>query len=1507
MPQRLTILAFGFILGLQILAAHAQEAGPPTALESSNPQPPVTAYNGSFTQSLPIQVPAFRGLEPKLALSYDSARGIRNIPNAGGWLGAGWSLSGLSAIERISGAVSNDPDHSGGRGSASFGAAGMPADRFALDGEELIACTAAIASAPSCAAGGTHAAFVENYLRIAQNAGANSWTVTARDGTAYTYASVESGVTAATAFRWMLSSTQDRYGNRIEYANVCENAALLDCYVDTIVYKNAGNTADIATIRFYRESRPDVISFATGKGLGRITKRIRSISVRMGPSLVRAYALAYDIGTATGLSRLRSVREYGRDAVIDAAGVISGGSSLPATAFSYSDASKAFAVGPMSCCQPPDPPSYSLGLTMGDFNGDGRTDAAKAIRWNTEGTTYNCRVEVRLGPNLHSYDVPMGGTNNCTGIDILSVADFTGDGADDIALRFTISKASPNPNNPPIITSTRKVYSWNGSTLVAGVNYPEYDTGARIVGQGDFNGDGKAELLFRDGTVLSIAPLWPFTAPSWNAVAPVNQSNLAVADFNGDGRADAIQVWRASDGVRSAIYLSTGSTFLARPVQAWAAFNVDSRAMSFGDVNGDGRADAVLIDDPPDSIPNFRIRSVLSTGMSLDFANAQSVTIGPVDSSVAVSLLGGLFKPLTGDFNGDGRLDVLLPYDSGHPAPIESKYWVVPSIGDAFSPGPYTPNAGWRVDHPMLWGDFNGDGRMDFIVDDVASQRLRYVDGPQPDLLVQIVNPTGGKTTVTYGLSSGTADTKLPFVMHTATSVTYDDNRGWTSQTGLSYEEGSWNSRDRTFMGFRLVTANLPCNTGETVCPKARTTYRQDLASLGKPALIETLSGTTVLRTVTENYTIDTAAPFTSLNTSTLVANTKGAQTKTTKITRVFDNYGNNTNRSDYGDETAAGDERTDTFSFYPNLAHYIVNCRAQEQTFASIGTGGAKLADTSYFYNTNYTFSTPPSVCAALEERGWISGSNYARKRNEYDAFGNLIATNQYPGYPALNDPIRTEYSYDSANALFVTETRQPKYFGTGADARFATQTTWDTVCAAPLTETDINEQVTSYAYDGLCRNTQIVRPLGDYEATDYVGWGTPAQYIQTRRPPAGGQSAERFTRKHLDGFERIWRTASNGRTASTFTYVDTDFTKRGEVARQSQAYYSDTESPQWTGYSYDALDRLTAITNPDASAVGLVHGLGAAGSTIIATVEATDEINRKTLWSLDAAGKVVRREKKRAVSGDPAAVTQYGRDALSRIVSILDPNGNDWAYGYDGLGRRLAVSDPDLGDWSYVYDAAGRLLSQTDAKGQISAMTYDSLGRVLTKTVTGASIPTETTANTYDETRAGYYNVGKLTTATRTVPVNGALPAVAATRRYDHDALGRLVLDTHVGVNGADRALAVEYWPGGEIKRRQLADGSWTGPFTYTLKGELKALDNAATASATEPDWFITDTVYNGRGQVSSISYGNGATAAYGYSAARGWLNAVTAAKSSTTLVSQSYTRNLAGLITAIAGATA
>src|SRR6476469_2304502 len=76
---------------------------------------------GAFTTNVPITVPAFHGLEPRLALAYSSSGG-------NGWLGVGWTVQGLSSISRES------FDH------------GLPSwddgtDRYTVDGEQLMPCT----------------------------------------------------------------------------------------------------------------------------------------------------------------------------------------------------------------------------------------------------------------------------------------------------------------------------------------------------------------------------------------------------------------------------------------------------------------------------------------------------------------------------------------------------------------------------------------------------------------------------------------------------------------------------------------------------------------------------------------------------------------------------------------------------------------------------------------------------------------------------------------------------------------------------------------------------------------------------------------------------------------------------------------------------------------------------------------------------------------------------------------------------------------------------------------------------------------------------------------------------------------------------------------------------------------------------------------------------------------------------------------------------------------------
>ena len=270
------------------------------------------------------------------------------------------------------------------------------------------------------------------------------------------------------------------------------------------------------------------------------------------------------------------------------------------------------------------------------------------------------------------------------------------------------------------------------------------------------------------------------------------------------------------------------------------------------------------------------------------------------------------------------------------------------------------------------------------------------------------------------------------------------------------------------------------------------------------------------------------------------------------------------------------------------------------------------------------------------------------------------------------------------------------------------------------------------------------------------------------------------------------------------------------------------------------------------------------------VLAVTSTDENGHQQIQTLDGHGRLVKRTKMKDTT---PILTQYTRDALGRIVHVIDPALNTWGYGYDGLSRRTGVKDPDLGNWAYFYDNASHLIRQVDAKLNNTVLSYDAMGRVVTKAVTGPTITTETTTNTYDESRTTYFNRGQLTTALRVVPVSGTMPAVNVSRQYNYDLAGRLAQENHLAINGQTRTLAYEYWQDGSVKRKQLATpalgldpgGTWTGQYLYDLAGRLASIDNANTASATEPAMFIQAAAYNARGQTTSITYGNGITTTF------------------------------------------
>jgi hypothetical protein len=354
--------------------------------------PPDAPYNGAFTRSVPIEVPSFFGITPKLTLAYDSGESKLQAIDGFSPLGVGWNLTGGSAVSRVS-QFSGTPDFT-------------TSDQFVLDGNKLMPC-ASYPTTPSCSAGGTHTSRYENYQRIVQNTSANTWTVTSRDGVISTYRPVSYWNTGGTqdarlrdSYRWLLSSVADADGNTITYSYDCTE--LPTCYVTQLSYGTS-------TIALSWETRPDTFTYATGISLSPVVdKRLKTIAVNDNGSLIRAYALSYTVSPDTQHSLLSSIQQYGSDATITS-GAVTAGTSLPADTFTYTDMSTR-RMGLMisdlpsptggtlttpitTATEPVSPlvtnPTVIADYVFGDFNGDKKSDLIV-----TQQGTATCQAQI---------------------------------------------------------------------------------------------------------------------------------------------------------------------------------------------------------------------------------------------------------------------------------------------------------------------------------------------------------------------------------------------------------------------------------------------------------------------------------------------------------------------------------------------------------------------------------------------------------------------------------------------------------------------------------------------------------------------------------------------------------------------------------------------------------------------------------------------------------------------------------------------------------------------------------------------------------------------------------------------------------------------------------------------------------------------------------------------------------------------------------------------------------
>ncbi|MBW7974350.1 FG-GAP-like repeat-containing protein [Bradyrhizobium sp. BR 10289] len=319
---------------------------------------------------------------------------------------------------------------------------------------------------------------------------------------------------------------------------------------------------------------------------------------------------------------------------------------------------------------------------VNDFNGDARGDmllinnaAHTVYQWQMNGT--------QLSANLL-----VGTINGAAGWNYIGNADFNGDGRADMLF---------------INSSTHGVAEWqmDGNTILASPQIGTYNAAAgwSFTGTGDFNGDGKSDLLFQNATTNGVA-MWQMNGTQVTDSGQIGTVNAAAGwhftstgDFNGDGKSDLLFLNAASHGV--AIWQMNGAQITDSgqigAVNAAAGWHFATT----GDFNGDGKTDLLFLNDTTHGVAMWQMNGtqVIDSGQ-----------IGVINAAT-----GWHFQD-TGDFNGDGKTDLLFLNDTTHGVAL----WQMngSQVTDGGQIGTINAAAGWHFDGVR---DLSGDGKSDLV------------------------------------------------------------------------------------------------------------------------------------------------------------------------------------------------------------------------------------------------------------------------------------------------------------------------------------------------------------------------------------------------------------------------------------------------------------------------------------------------------------------------------------------------------------------------------------------------------------------------------------------------------------------------------------------------------------------------------------------------------------------------------------------------------------------------
>ena len=382
-------------------------------------------------------------------------------------------------------------------------------------------------------------------------------------------------------------------------------------------------------------------------------------------------------------------------------------------------------IGPVEL-QPQPTPEASLGATgntprratAGDLDGDGDLDIVVAVAqgdpsevWLNDGDhgwTLNQSFDVD-----NTLDVAIGDVDGDGDADVVTAVDgankvWTNDGAGMLtdsgqtlaALEsrgVLLADYDGDGDLDAFFANTVQNTVWNndglGTFTNSGQNLGAVPTNA--IAGGDFDGDGDQDVFAANNGGPS--QLWLNNAGTFTAsgtLMPVNAQDVAAGDFNGDGLPD---VFIAVNG-QNAVSLNEGNGEFQQALQLIG--NNDNRGVGLMDIDGDGDLDAVVAKNVDSA------RYWMNDGQG-------NFTVNSIDVTPAAGV-----DVVTGLFDGDADEDFLLIVDGGNYMPHRGSVSGGQPLA-AFVERAIPAAAAWESGRAST-GDVDGDGKLDIVVPDNA-------------------------------------------------------------------------------------------------------------------------------------------------------------------------------------------------------------------------------------------------------------------------------------------------------------------------------------------------------------------------------------------------------------------------------------------------------------------------------------------------------------------------------------------------------------------------------------------------------------------------------------------------------------------------------------------------------------------------------------------------------------------------------------------------------------------